>query len=112
MHAELLDGPAAGVLVVLGGLALARRLRVGAGDHGHYLVAADAERRLALGRVECCKASGRACPRVDEAPAAAQPLDDLVDDVGDRCCFHSDRVRHQRILAVHRQHELGRGEQV
>ena len=57
--------------------------RIGAGDDGDDLVAVDAERRLALRRVERREAAGRACARVDEPAAAAKPLDDRVDDVRD-----------------------------
>src|SRR4051812_38341627 len=64
---QLLERMPAGGLVVLGGPALARSLRVGAGDGGDDLVAADAEGRLAFGGVERRQASGRAGACVDEA---------------------------------------------
>src|SRR5438045_4318597 len=78
---QLLERVPACGLVVLGGLALARSLRVGAGDRGDDLVTADAEGRLALGGIERGQASGRAGTCVDEAAARAQPLGDRVDDV-------------------------------
>ena len=87
-------------------------MNVFARDDGDDLTGPRRKRGFALGRLRLGETTGRAGSDQHEAAAAAQPLDELVDDCGDLFALCGDGSRDARVLAIHQLDQLARGAQV